>query len=413
MGGCRCTFRDCENGTASRKELHYFRYPVRDQERLIEWAKNADRLEFVDLPVDKVSNKVVCQEHFERKMFMNDLRDRLTKMAIPRLMVMPDETIVNVETGSIYIEGDCSSSVQDKTVESVQTYSPHPAMRQIRHIEHQQPVRRASDETPVKKIKILNIQNPSHHQNITPCEIIRIKTVSTPNGPARVGRLLNKKVFSLPSTSGPRAVNAKLLSEENDESVVSDGNLNVDPILVEDSVQFSDSTSSASTSSANNQQHDAPNSTVGNTVQSPPEPVTVPVIDPALSEKMDQSIREIEKLQKLVQELANRPVPEVQPAAMPERVVMERGPQLTKAQLFNSIKRYLNPSMVTLLRMELFAGSADRQWKPDEKSLAVDMLSLGEEVYDYFKEEFRFRLPSKSDAKQWKEAGDIDVDDAC
>uniref|UniRef100_A0A182UGS4 THAP-type domain-containing protein n=1 Tax=Anopheles melas TaxID=34690 RepID=A0A182UGS4_9DIPT len=359
MGGCRCTFRDCENGTASRKELHYFRYPVRDQERLIEWAKNADRLEFVDLPVDKVSNKVVCQEHFERKMFMNDLRDRLTKMAIPRLMLMPDETIVNVETGSIYIEGDCSSS------------------------------------------------------NITPCEIIRIKTVSTPNGPARVGRLLNKKVFSLPGTSGPRAVNAKLLSEENDESVVSDGNLNVDPILVEDGVQFSDSTSSASTSSANNQQHDAPNSTVGNTVQTAPEPVTVPVIDPALSEKMDQSIREIEKLQKLVQELANRPVPEVQPAAMPERVVMERGPQLTKAQLFNSIKRYLNPSMVTLLRMELFAGSADRQWKSDEKSLAVDMLSLGEEVYDYFKEEFRFRLPSKSDAKQWKETGDIDVDDAC
>lgn len=131
MGGCRCTFRDCENGTASRKELHYFRYPVRDQERLIEWAKNADRLEYVDLPVDKVSNKVVCQEHFERKMFMNDLRDRLTKMAIPRLMLMPDETIVNVETGSIYIEGDCSSSVQDKTVESVQTYSPHPAMRQV------------------------------------------------------------------------------------------------------------------------------------------------------------------------------------------------------------------------------------------------------------------------------------------
>uniref|UniRef100_A0A182JW78 THAP-type domain-containing protein n=1 Tax=Anopheles christyi TaxID=43041 RepID=A0A182JW78_9DIPT len=417
MGGCRCTFRDCENGTASRKELHFFRYPVRDPERLMEWARNADRLEFVDLPYDKVSNKVVCQEHFERKMFMNDLRDRLTKMAIPRLMPRPDETILNVETGLIHAEGDCSSSMKDDMIEPVRSSSPQSTMK-IQQIEVEQVVRRSSVESPAKKIKILNSQTLALNSNATACEVIRIKTSSATNGRERLQKLLNRNVISLHSQTRPRKMKAKLLNEENGELILSDQDMNEVDIYTQDGIQLSNlrgesSSSSASTSLANNQQHDIPNSTVGNANQAAPEPVTVPVIDPGLSEKMDHNIREIEELKKLVQDLANRPEPNVPIAAVPEKMVMERGPQLTKAQLFNSIKRYLNPSMVTLLRMELFAGSAERQWKPDEKSLAVDMINLGEQVYDYFKDEFRFRLPSKSDAKQWKELDEIDVDDAC
>ncbi|XP_005187954.1 centromere-associated protein E [Musca domestica] len=73
---------------------------------------------------------------------------------------------------------------------------------------------------------------------------------------------------------------------------------------------------------------------------------------------------------------------------------------LTKAQLFNGIKRYISSSMVALLRMEMF-GNSDREWKTDEKQAAVDLLRLGENVYKYFTDEWRFRLPGLRDVRDW------------
>ena len=75
-------------------------------------------------------------------------------------------------------------------------------------------------------------------------------------------------------------------------------------------------------------------------------------------------------------------------------------PAPTKAQLFNGIKRYLSAAMVSLLRMEMF-GSAEREWKADERQVAVDILRLGETVYKYFIDEWRFRLPALRDVHNW------------
>lgn len=73
---------------------------------------------------------------------------------------------------------------------------------------------------------------------------------------------------------------------------------------------------------------------------------------------------------------------------------------LTKAQLFNGIKRYISSSMLALLRMEMF-GSTDREWKPDERQVSVDLLRLGESVYKYFTDEWRLRLPGLRDVHIW------------
>ncbi|TMW52538.1 hypothetical protein DOY81_002363 [Sarcophaga bullata] len=75
-------------------------------------------------------------------------------------------------------------------------------------------------------------------------------------------------------------------------------------------------------------------------------------------------------------------------------------PALTKAQLFNGIKRYLSAAMVSLLRMEMF-GSSEREWKTDERQVAVDILRLGETTYKYFTDEWRFRLPALRDVHNW------------
>ncbi|CAD7003930.1 putative leucine-rich repeat-containing protein DDB_G0290503 isoform X2 [Ceratitis capitata] len=73
---------------------------------------------------------------------------------------------------------------------------------------------------------------------------------------------------------------------------------------------------------------------------------------------------------------------------------------VTKAQLFNGIRKYTSSSMLALLRMEMFGG-ADREWKPDERRVAMDLLQLGDEVYKYINDEWRFRLPALSEVRKW------------
>jgi hypothetical protein len=59
MGGCRCSFRDCQNNTANTlKMVHFFHYPHKDPERVKLWCGFANNQHFMDLPADKLRNKV-------------------------------------------------------------------------------------------------------------------------------------------------------------------------------------------------------------------------------------------------------------------------------------------------------------------------------------------------------------------
>ncbi|XP_055378716.1 uncharacterized protein LOC129610241 isoform X2 [Condylostylus longicornis] len=73
---------------------------------------------------------------------------------------------------------------------------------------------------------------------------------------------------------------------------------------------------------------------------------------------------------------------------------------LTKEKLFQSIKKYVCPSMSSLIRMEMF-GSSEREWEIDEKERAKELLQLGESVFFYFRDEWRFRLPPQKDVEKW------------
>lgn len=101
MGGCRCTFRNCENSTSSRPGMHFFHFPIRDWDRLEVWAANAGKLDFKDLPVSKLKNKVICQEHFENRMFMNYLKEGLVKTAIPTLDILDDGRLWHIESNAV------------------------------------------------------------------------------------------------------------------------------------------------------------------------------------------------------------------------------------------------------------------------------------------------------------------------
>ncbi|XP_059052262.1 uncharacterized protein PFD1115c-like [Achroia grisella] len=81
MGGCRCTYRTCTVKTDGK--THMFHYPVFDKVRCHQWLLNANRLEFFNLKVSQLRNRVVCQHHFKDEQFMNYKKDKLKCDAVP------------------------------------------------------------------------------------------------------------------------------------------------------------------------------------------------------------------------------------------------------------------------------------------------------------------------------------------
>ncbi|CAH0715421.1 unnamed protein product, partial [Brenthis ino] len=81
MGGCRCTYRNCT--VKSDGKTHMFHYPVFEKVRCHQWLVNAQRLDFLNLKVSQLKNRVVCQHHFKEENFMNYKKDKLTFDAIP------------------------------------------------------------------------------------------------------------------------------------------------------------------------------------------------------------------------------------------------------------------------------------------------------------------------------------------
>ncbi|EDW93228.1 uncharacterized protein LOC6532774 [Drosophila yakuba] len=111
-----------------------------------------------------------------------------------------------------------------------------------------------------------------------------------------------------------------------------------------------------------------------------------------LQAEFDKLSEENAKLKQRQAELPKAPAP-IKPAAI----------SMSKPQLYMAIKKYVGPTMAALLRMEMFGGSEDRTWKDDEQEFATELLQLGDEVYKYCCDEWRFRLPSIRMARSWLE----------
>lgn len=74
--------------------------------------------------------------------------------------------------------------------------------------------------------------------------------------------------------------------------------------------------------------------------------------------------------------------------------------QRTKIQLFNEIRKYLNPTLVALVRMEMFED-CEEDYRADEKQVLKELLKLGSDVYEYVGNDWRFRLPPPELVREW------------
>lgn len=407
--------------------MHFFHFPIRDWERLDVWAKNAEKLEFKDLPLSKLKNKVVCQDHFENKMFMNYLKEGLTKTAVPTLVVLENDNVWNVETNAITereewdVPEKTSTDCDANSTEAEPKWTRQTTTRmEIQFLDSNQeefsiaPVCEGQSEVlekVSKPVKIVMAEKPD-------------KTVLTTPSSNAILRKVAIKRKNQPVDNSQRPSKVQLISikqsPKNSPSTAKEHQR--EPVAKESPSATHSLSTNVTFENADSIVTEPPPS------QKVPPPPAIPVVhvtDPVDFKKLEQKmVTGIEGLKKLLTDVLNKPTPEPKVITVPVPTPAppaessrsgspkaEKGPHMNKVQLFNGIKRYLNPTMVAMLRMELFAGSTERAWKPDEKTLAVELTSLGENVYDHFCDEFRFRLPPKKEVQKWKEQA-LDDDDA-
>lgn len=415
MGGCRCTFRDCTNNTVNSSGKHFFHFPYKDNERCKKWALNAEKIDFLRLPWTQLRNKTVCEDHFVDSCFMNFKKERLIKTAVPTLYrtinsstmeVKMDETqLASLEysfndSGSdqktidlpdsqprkrtIHVnlgEDDFNTIVLDETNTVEPTFSNMPMVTIPVATNDTKPVllnrigpKKGMQPYLVRKDqeKTNNKRNDHASSNIEASlsPVKRIKTEASDKGSVIINRTYGKSNNT--TITLQEAQDFESISPSNDNGVS-------DPITVNILEKIN-----------HMEERDANK------------------VDKSLYMKMmAEHAKQIEDLKKLLtdkltdkKDTPNQTSASASSSTDVRHIRVEKAPAMTKVQLFNGIRKYLNPTMVALLRMEMF-GSSERDYRPDEKQLSKELYNLNQNVYDFMRDEWRFRLPPKVEVEEW------------
>lgn len=420
MGGCRCTFRNCENSTQNSPSMHFFHFPFRDLPRCEKWAEYSNNLAFLQLPISQLRNKVVCETHFKDPCFMNIKRERLTKFAIPTLLRTKNGEIVDFEIDQT------NATIYDVQSTKTSKYYEPPAYKPIKVLNSKagkvQSVNVISEEDNVTDTlgdatyEYSEIEQACQEGDMTESvefteDAIESET-SEPtllNGITLTKIEINRIEPDFDSDGPPiytklkRKVLPTVKSKMQSDHIISSKDSVVKPDYDDDNIEFYDFASKRP-----------------KIAESLPSDITIVRQKPDSSvdktfflDTMDRQAKEIADLKQIItmkmeklEDLQKQSSQQLKPTSVvinaqeKPRTTIEAGPTKTKIQLFNGIKKYLNPSMVALLRMEMF-GDTERQYKVDEKSLAVELLNVQSNIYEYMRSELRFRLPPKKDAESW------------
>ncbi|XP_055698995.1 uncharacterized protein LOC129799274 [Phlebotomus papatasi] len=404
MGGCRCAFQTCENNSANSPNMHFFHFPAKKMELCKTWAKFANRIDFLSLPLDKLKNKVVCQSHFKKNCFMNYLQNSLVKTAYPTLMRFGD-VVIDLESDS---SDDIQAKLQAKGLYSVDLHVPDEMLDKDAEgtqdtfvIDMLQSNEEDINVAPGENLMISGVARaPSSQPNFI-FEVLEDKRISPKKDMKEVKEptILNATYNKVIRAKGPTQ-NVGCVTKRTPRKAVVLSEVALTPrqeVLKE---------------SKSKQEAMRPDTT--ETIELVHEELMqqqpMETEDNAKDQALESMAKEIGDLKQMVLETmttlkAQSPVTSAQknPPASESSSAGNGGKvekNMNKLQLFNAIKRYLNPSMVALLRMEMFGGM-DREWKDDEKEFSVELYNLGLNVYEFMRDEWRFRLPPEKTVKEW------------
>lgn len=384
--------------------MHFFHFPAKKMELCKIWAKFANRIDFLSLPLDKLKNKVVCQSHFKKNCFMNYLQNSLVKTAYPTLMRFGD-AVIDLESDS---SDDIQAKLQAKGLYSVNLHVPDEMLDKDAEgtqdtfvIDMLQSNEEDINVSPGENLMISGVARaPSSQPNFI-FEVLEDKRISQKKDTkeAKEPTILNATYNKVIRAKGP-AQNVGCVTKRTPRKAVVLSEVTLTPrqeVLKE---------------SKPKQEAMRPDTT--ETIELVHEELIqqqpMETEDNAKDQALESMAKEIGDLKQMVLETmttlkaqssvtsAQKTPPVSESSSAGNGGKVEKN--MNKLQLFNAIKRYLNPSMVALLRMEMFGGM-DREWKDDEKEFSVELYNLGLNVYEFMRDEWRFRLPPEKTVKEW------------
>lgn len=429
MGGCRCTFRDCTNNTVNSPGKHFFHFPYKDDDRCKKWAVCSDKLSFLQLPWTQLRNKTVCEDHFIQSSFMNFKKERLVKTAIPTLNRSKDGIIHEFELDDSMLASlvYCfnGKGAHQKTIDLPDS---HPQKRTF-HVSLAVNEHPSADEELIDTIVLneANTSDPLAHNKST-----HNSNILNDTKPIVLNRVVRKTVkkFSLRNVPNEDTTSKRTeyTSDENEAVFIPNKKVKKEPSDKIASVgrTYGKSNTSNTIAPVDFQELERTSPTMDNGVS---DVMTADIlekinhieerdankVDKALyMQMMTEHTKQIDDLKKLLTEkladkkdASNQGYTSASSSTDARLIRVEKGPAMTKVQLFNGIRKYLNPTMVALLRMEMF-GSSEREYRADEKQLSKELYNLNQNVYDYMRDEWRFRLPPKADVEEWLKNSDDD-----
>lgn len=446
MGGCRCSFQKCENSTSNSVGMHFFHYPYKQVDRVQKWINNSSNLDFFDMPANKLRNKVVCEVHFKSSCFMNYKKESLVKTAIPTLVKLESGEIIDLESSTIEIEmleeeksdySDVSPSkprilnnrkndVEQNIIDLMPDISKKDLFLLDVNTAGNQLIENEIHEAKKRKMEILenikvNVPVKKVINNVIKYSVQKptvlnslIKKDKSPTPPAT--KLLNSGVtLTKLKTVSKKPFFKKCITQPEIEIPTEIVSYIPEPIKTDPVPEFEEELELSESKSQPDLLESTSNVVVKEKIPAQPL-ISQETIDKEFYvQTMSDQAKQIEELKTLMKEMIVKNSETTQ--TITKKAKTETSPKvsksnLNKVQLFNGIKRYLNPSMVSLLRMEMFGGN-EREWKSDEKDFSIELLNLGSSVYEYMQDEWRFRLPPKKEVEKWKidKGDDSDMDD--
>lgn len=338
---------------------------------------------FLELSLDKLKNKVVCDLHFPENNFMNYKREKLNKTnAIPTIYIQPDD---NKEVDLLQSPMPWIEVNKKKPVPA--TFSKHSRIDMddssvsLDSFKVDQPpssgVKRKA-EAPVTPVppKILNMMNS---KETSPRIVKKLPTAPQKTQIVQVSgeNYTIRRVSKTPPKPAPVIMKQEIIQAPLPPQF---------DIFDVNDLQFS-------------------------TLEPQEVQVQVPTPPPVddLKPILLDSLKQIAELKQM---LSEKQIPETSsppPPAKKENFNISQS-HLNKVQLFNGIKRYLSPSMNALLRIELFS-TPNREYKKDEKIICQELLQLGDKTYDFLTDEWRLRLPGKKEVQTWMDGQSTEEDD--
>lgn len=99
-----CVYVGCCNNTRTNKEVSFFKFPVKDSKRAVEWQKNCGNITIALMDVDSLKNKSICEKHFlASDLLINSKRKLLKKNSVPVRFVEEGKQVHYFLSHYIYI----------------------------------------------------------------------------------------------------------------------------------------------------------------------------------------------------------------------------------------------------------------------------------------------------------------------